>query len=122
MFYVGESRTRHSTGDRSFVEICVVNSNILSLDIAGTPLRWIDIEAAACYYALGKVAWEVGGTWTVLRGGRNTLGITSELAIAPIIAVRSPMHSTGKMSHTARLSRRMLFARDRHAICSLAGW
>ena len=42
------------------------------------------------------------------------------MAIAPIIAVRSPMHSTGKMSHTARLSRRMLFARDRH-VCAYCG-
>jgi hypothetical protein len=41
--------------------------DVLALDIAGMPVRWIDHEAAAGYYASGKVRWELGEARTVLR-------------------------------------------------------
>ena len=94
--------------------------SILSLDIAGTPRRWIGVEDAACYYATDKIAWELGDARTRLRGGTNALGVQSEIYVAPIIAVRSPMHATSKLAFEARLSRRMLFARDRN-VCAYCG-
>ena len=42
---------------------------ILALDSAGAPNRWIDVEAAAHYYAKQLVAWTVGEHEWILRGG-----------------------------------------------------
>lgn len=41
---------------------------VLALDIAGTPFRWLDIERASYYVASGKVAWSLGD-YNTLRGG-----------------------------------------------------
>jgi hypothetical protein len=47
----------------------MMNTQILALDIAGNPFDWIAPEDAILYYALGKVAWELGGREFVFRGG-----------------------------------------------------
>ena len=98
--------------------------DILALDIAGTPVRWIGAETAAGYYASGKVAWELGEQSTRLRGGFNGVGVQSELCIAPIVAVRNleygPEYAVRKIAHQPRVSRRLLFARDRH-LCAYCG-
>jgi len=60
--------------------------DILALDVAGTPVRWIDTETAAGYYAINKVRWELGAERILLRGGVNrALGRRSTLEIAAII-------------------------------------
>ena len=48
-----------------------MHHDILALDIAGTPVRWIGPETAAMYYASGKIAWELGDAPIHLRGGIN---------------------------------------------------
>ena len=64
---------------------------ILALDVAGTPVRWIDFETAAGYYATNKVRWELGEQRTVLHGGMNRgSGRQSTLELATIIAVDGP--------------------------------
>ena len=104
-----------------------MHHDILALDIAGTPVRWIDAETAAGYYANGKIAWELGDAPIHLRGGFNHAGQQSGLAIAPIVAVRGghgmrdfTVRNRARQSQVPRLSRRLLFARDRH-LCAYCG-
>ena len=95
--------------------------DILALDIAGTPVRWIDVETAAGYYATGKVSWELGDRKTVLHGGMSRLtGLRSELALSTIIAIEGPRWRRRSAGDRVPLSRAMLFTRDRH-ICAYCG-
>jgi len=95
--------------------------DVLALDVAGTPVRWIDHEVAAGYYASGKVKWELGEQRTVLRGGMSRLlGRRSTLEIAAIIAIEGPRWKGRSANDRLPLSRAMVFARDRH-ICAYCG-
>lgn len=94
---------------------------ILVLDVAGTPVRWVDHESAAGYYASGKVRWELGADRIVLRGGINREhGRRSELEIAAIIAIDGPRWRVRGAEDRPALSRTMVFARDRH-VCAYCG-
>lgn len=94
---------------------------ILALDIAGTPVRWIDVETAAAYYANDKIRWELGDHRTVLHGGLNRgSGQQSRLELAAIIAVDGPRMRHGSGESRVPLSRSMLFSRDRH-VCAYCG-
>ena len=101
-----------------------MHHDILALDIAGTPVRWIGAETAAVYYASGKIAWELGDAPIHLRGGRNRAGLQSGLTIAPIVAVKCDRYSGAfavrHLGAAPRVSRRLLFARDRH-LCAYCG-
>lgn len=95
--------------------------DILALDVAGTPVRWIDTETAAGYYAIGKVRWELGAERILLRGGVNrALGRRSTLEIAAIIAIDGPRWRVRGAEVRVPLSRAMVFARDRH-VCAYCG-
>ena len=95
--------------------------DILALDVAGTPVRWIDHEGAAGYYASGKVRWELGSMRTVLHGGISRLhGRQSTLEIAAIIAIDGPRWRFRGGNDRTPLNRAMVFARDRH-ICAYCG-
>ncbi len=95
--------------------------DILALDIAGTPIRWIDFETAAGYYTTGKVSWELGDQKTTLHGGINRLtGRRSELELSTIIAIDGPPWKRRDSGARVPLSRAMLFTRDRH-ICAYCG-
>lgn len=95
--------------------------DILVLDVAGTPVRWIDHESAAGYYASGKVRWELGTRRTVLHGGISRLhGRRSTLEIAEIIAIDGPRWRVRGGRERVPLSRAMVFARDRH-VCAYCG-
>lgn len=95
--------------------------DILALDVSGTPVRWIDFETAAGYYATGKVRWELGEQRTVLHGGVSRLsGRRSTLELATIIAVDGPRLQRRYAEDRVPLSRSMLFIRDRH-ICAYCG-
>ena len=94
---------------------------ILALDIAGMPVRWIDFETAAGYYATQKVRWELGESRTVLHGGMNRgSGRRSTLELATIIAIEGPRHKYRHEEDRVPLSRAMLFARDR-LVCAYCG-
>jgi hypothetical protein len=94
---------------------------ILALDIAGMPVRWIDFETAAGYYATQKVRWELGEGRTVLHGGMNRgSGRRSTLELATIIAIEGPRHKYRHEEDRVPLSRAMLFARDR-LVCAYCG-
>lgn len=94
---------------------------ILALDVTGAPVRWIDFETAAGYYAIGKVVWELGEQRTVLHGGLNRLsGERSTLELATIIAIDGPRYRRRHPEDRIPLSRPMLFMRDRQ-ICAYCG-
>jgi hypothetical protein len=56
---------------------------ILALDIAGNPFRWLDIERAIAYAAGGKVAWEIGDDEFIFHGGTRRTGERSQGRPAP---------------------------------------
>ncbi len=99
----------------------MASHEILALDIAGMPVRWIDLETAAGYYANDKVRWELGDHRTVLLGGINRgSGQRSRLELATIVAVEGPRLRRAPLSERVPLSRSMLFMRDRH-VCAYCG-
>lgn len=89
---------------------------ILALDIAGNPFEWITPQDAVHYYATGKVAWDIGETDLVFRGGHDKDGEQSLIAIKPVIAIAG----SGIMSRMLRSelplgdNNDLLFGRDRH--------
>jgi len=103
------------------LEWIVPMHDILALDVAGTPVRWIDCEAAASYYASGKVRWELGSDRVVMHGGISRLhGVRSTLEIAAIIAIDGPRWKFRGGEDRPPVSRTMVFARDRQ-ICAYCG-
>jgi hypothetical protein len=103
------------------MERVVPMHDILVLDVAGTPVRWVDHESAASYYASGKVRWELGADRVVLHGGMSRLlGRQSTLEIAAIIAIDGPRWRFRGTADRVALNRTMVFARDRH-VCAYCG-
>jgi hypothetical protein len=60
---------------------------VLTLDISGRPYAWLNPQEAVTHYAKGRVAWEIGRTMTIFRGGRNRYGSRTTIEVAPIIAI-----------------------------------
>lgn len=93
---------------------------VLSLDASGAPSEWLDLDKAAYYVAKGLVAWDLGETCKVLRGGTNALtGLQSTLEIKPIISVRTPRH-VARNHKSPAFSREVLLRRDR-CMCAYCG-
>lgn len=95
---------------------------ILALDIAGNPFRWLDIEHAASYVASGKVAWELGNDAIILRGGIGRNGKRSELAVKPVIALARSELMVRHMQEPLALGHdNALLARRDQNICAYCG-
>lgn len=97
-------------------------TQILALDISGTPFRWLDQERAAYYVAGNKVAWTLGEHAGMLHGGtQRATGLRSVLALPPIIALSK---SEAMVRHFGPIhlghDNRLLFRRDRD-ICAYCG-
>ncbi|MBR8173094.1 HNH endonuclease [Burkholderia cenocepacia] len=97
---------------------------VLALDIAGTPVEWLSPEEAVTLYARNKVAWELGETEKVFRGGYSRFGIQSEIAIRPIIAIAGSEVMARMLRPELPLGERdnsLLFRRDRNtcAYCAV---
>lgn len=93
---------------------------ILQLDVAGNPQRWIDFEAAAYYYAKDMVAWTIGGGEFTIYGGVNgESGSVSTLDIDTIIAIKGSKADKHAFA-TPTLTNRALFRRDHH-LCAYCG-
>lgn len=93
---------------------------ILQLDIAGNPCRWLTYDEAAYYYAKDLIAWTAGsGDYTIYGGENARTGSTSSLTMNTIIAVRGQVSSRG-LAKTPVLTNRILFRRDRH-MCAYCG-
>ena len=64
---------------------------ILALDMAGTPRKWVSAENAVAYYAKGVVAYEFGAVEMVFHGGwRSATACAPCIRVSNIVAVRGP--------------------------------
>ena len=94
--------------------------DVLQLDVSGRPQAWISAREAAVLYACDGVAWTLGDTCLVLRGGvQRRTGLQSRIEVHPIIAVRGSVPSRAWRQVPA-LSNHKLFARDR-LVCANCG-
>ena len=94
--------------------------DVLQLDVSGRPQAWISAKDAAVLYASDGVAWSLGTTCQVLRGGiQRSTGRQSTIAVHPIIAVRGAVPSRAWRIEPA-LTNPKLFTRDRH-LCAYCG-
>nr|WP_242596799.1 HNH endonuclease [Burkholderia sp. M701] len=97
--------------------------HVLALDIAGTPVAWLSSEDAVTLYAKDKVAWDLGETTKVFRGGYSRLGVQSEIVIRPIVAIAGSEIMSRMLRHELPLGERdndLLFKRDRNT-CAYCG-
>ena len=93
---------------------------VLQLDVSGRPQAWISAREAAVLYASNAIAWTLGDTFQVLRGGlQRATGLQSRIELHPIVAVRGTMPSRAWRS-TPAITNPKLFARYRH-ICAYCG-
>lgn len=96
-------------------------TQILALDIAGNPFRWLDVERAIYYAAGGKIAWDLGENNLVFRGGTQRNGVRSEITVRPLIALA---RSEAMVRHMQALplghDNSLLFRRDRDT-CAYCG-
>lgn len=93
---------------------------VLQLDVSGRPQAWISAKEAAVIYASDGIAWTLGDTFYVLRGGtQRRTGVQSRIEVHPIIAVKGSVPSRA-WRQTPALSNPKLFARDR-GICAYCG-
>lgn len=94
--------------------------DVLQLDISGRPQAWISPRDAALLYACDAVAWTLGETFQVLRGGtQRSTGLQSRIEVHPIVAVRGVVPNRAWRVVPA-LSNPKLFARDR-CTCAYCG-
>lgn len=93
---------------------------ILALDMAGTPRKWVSAEHAVAYYAKGVVAYEFGAAEMTFHGGWQRNGVRSCIRVSNIVAVRGPEFITRDYSRTPLLSSDKLYTRDRH-LCAYCG-
>jgi 5-methylcytosine-specific restriction endonuclease McrA len=94
--------------------------DVLQLDISGRPQAWISPKEAAVLYASDSIAWTLGRTFHVLRGGiQRATGRQSRIDVHPIIAVRGAVPSRAWRT-TPALTNPKLFARDRQ-VCAYCG-
>jgi len=86
---------------------------ILQLNAGGEPVRWIDYEKSAYFYAKNRVLWSLGEHEVMLRGGINACtGQRSTLRMNTILAVDCK-HSPRKfVSGVPPLTNKTLFIRD----------
>ena len=100
-----------------------MSAHILVLDIAGNPFDWVAPQEAIHYYAIGKVAWELGEREFVFRGGYGKTGLQSRLIVKPIIAIAGSEIMARKLRAVLPLgdNNDLLFRRDRHVCAYCAG-
>jgi hypothetical protein len=97
------------------------HSQVLQLDIQGTPQAWISLEQAAVHVATGSVAWVDGrGPLATLRGGYNVArGRQSVIEVFPILALRGASR-VNLFDAVPAFSKLKLFRRDRMT-CAYCG-
>ena len=96
-------------------------SQILAVDMAGVPSRWLMIEGAITYYARHMVAWSLGEQVATYHGGISRLtGEQSKISTQSIIAIKGATQYFGHPSVEPYLSNAALFSRDRY-LCAYCG-
>jgi len=93
---------------------------ILALDMAGAPRKWVSAETAVGYYARDLVAWEHGAPAAVFRGGWQRSGARSIVQVASILAVRGAEFLPTDFVREPLVTSDKLFVRDRN-LCAYCG-
>ncbi len=92
---------------------------ILRLNVAGTPVEWLDWQETVTLYSRGMVAWSHGEPLTEVYGGTNRRsGLRSSAPVHGIIACRGAILKQSRQ--IPALSNRALFSRDHH-LCLYCG-
>ena len=93
---------------------------ILTVDMAGLPQAWVEMEEAITYHAKGMVAWSLGEAVCTFRGGWRRDGTRSIIETTSIIAIKGSASGARLLSQTPGLSNPLLFTRDRQ-LCAYCG-
>jgi len=96
---------------------------VLRTDTAGMPVEWIDLHEAIRLYCLGHVAYSVGDTLFVARGGINACSrLQSRVEVSSIIATHghNPESRRLREGYSPPVCNRTLFERDGH-MCLYCG-
>jgi 5-methylcytosine-specific restriction endonuclease McrA len=96
----------------------VMGPLVLTVDMAGLPQAWVELEEAITYHAKQLVAWSVGMEIKEFRGGWRRDGTRSRIATKSILAIKGT--GAGLHQHVPGLTNSMLFMRDRQ-VCAYCG-
>ncbi|MGB0867891.1 MAG: HNH endonuclease [Granulosicoccaceae bacterium] len=92
---------------------------ILRLNIAGTPLEWLNWQEAICLYSREMIAWTYGPPVAEVYGGTNRQsGHQSSAILHGVVASHGPVNRYNDC--TPNLNNRALFSRD-HYHCLYCG-
>jgi len=91
---------------------------VLTVDMAGLPQAWVELEEAITYHAKHLVAWSVGEHVREYRGGYQRNGERSRIATKLILAIKGS--GAARYGHAPALTNALLFARDRQ-LCAYCG-
>ena len=91
---------------------------VLTVDMAGLPQAWVELEDAITYHAKQLVAWSLGAVVREFRGGYQRNGVRSRIATKSILAIKGSV--PGTYFHAPGLTNALLFARDRQ-LCAYCG-
>ena len=88
-------------------------TQILQLDIAGLPIKWVSREYAATLYCKDLIAWEAGEDFLRISGGVSRMtGKASYLDLNTIVAVRGKPSKRYRRREVPPLTNDSLFHRD----------
>lgn len=93
---------------------------VLALDLAGAPRKWVSAETAVTYYAKSLVAYGIGNQPILFHGGWQRNGTRSLISVDNIIAVRGSEFVADAFDRVPALTNLKLFARDRR-VCAYCG-
>ena len=88
---------------------------VLTVDMAGLPQAWVELEDAITYHARQMVAGSVGHEVCEFRGGWQKNGVRSRIATRSILAIKGS--GAGAHAPAPGLTNPMLFVRDRQ-VCA----
>lgn len=92
---------------------------VLSLDVGGSPQKWISRNDAITYHAKGLVAWSYGeDSFTYTGGVSRMTGLETKITSATIVAIRG--EGTHRRRMVPMLNNQALFQRDLR-VCAYCG-
>jgi len=94
-----------------------MNTKILRLNKAGTPIAWLNWQDSATLLVRNQVIWTLGEVILTVRGGTNKKGERSVLEVPSIIACDGKVESR---AFAPALTNQLLFARDQY-VCMYCG-
>jgi len=98
-----------------------MSQQVLALDSAGSPSRWITPKEAALYYVKDLVGWSLGEHEFVLRGGTCAVtGEQSRIVTASIISIKGRDFMVRSYDRVPTLTKEKLLQRDRN-MCAYCG-